>query len=194
MRKIKFTFLTTFGLLSAFSCFSQEYNWGVGLRVGDPMGITVKKYLTDNRALELNVGRAFYWWGHESRFKVCDDPTFADCKFWGYPRSSFALGIQGHYLFQKDIVELKGLQWYYGFGGQLRFNRYEYQYKLEGNKTWFYATKPEFDIGGDAVIGLEYIFPNAPIAVFADVSVFVEVFDNLFLFWPQGGFWGRYNF
>jgi len=53
---------------------------------------------------------------------------------------------------------------------------------------------PEFDVGGDAVIGLEYLFSGAPISVFADVNIFVEIFDNIFLFWPQGGIGGRYNF
>ena len=194
MKFFKFSFLTACCLLTTFSCFSQNYNWGVGLKAGDPMGITVKKYLLDDRALELNIGRAFYWWGYENRFKVCDDPNFKDCNFWGYSRSAFALGIQGHYLFHNDLTGLEGLQWYYGLGVQLRLNSYEYRYKLEGSNKWIYATQPEFDVGGDAVIGLEYLIPDLPIAVFADVNIFVEIFDNLFLFWPQGGIGGRYNF
>ena len=179
MKFFKFSLLTVCSLLAALSCFSQEYNWGIGLRVGDPMGITVKKYLQNDQALELNVGRAFYWWGYKSRFKVCNDPNFKDCNFLGYPRSRAALGIQGHYLFHKDIVEVEGLQWYYGLGAQLRFNRYEYRYKLEGSNKWIYATKPEFDVGGDAVIGLEYLIPGVPIAVFTDVNIFVEIYGYI---------------
>lgn len=192
MKFFKFSLLTACSLLVALSCSSQDYNWGIGLRAGDPMGITVKKYLSDDRALELNVGRAFYWWGHKNRFTFCDKPGIKDCNLLGY--TPFALGIQTHYLFHKDIPELVGLQWYYGFGVQVRFSSYKYRYKLEGEKNWIHDIRPEVDFGSDLVAGLEYLIPDFPITVFADITLFVEIFDNPFLFWPQAGIGGRYNF
>ena len=50
------------------------------------------------------------------------------------------------------------------------------------------------DRGVDGVLGLEYTFSEAPLAVFLDATLFMEVFDNPFVFWPQVGLGIRYNF
>ena len=205
MKYFKFSLLTVCSLLAALSCFSQKYNWGVGLRAGDPMGITVKKYM-ENNALELNFGRTHLFGGkgyYNNRF----DDWYLENKF-GYKdfqylgfKASVPIGFQLHYLIHKDIPidDLEGLQWYFGAGGQLRFQTYtfDYRYKLEGNSEWFYSTGErvtDIDFGGDGVIGLEFLIPDSPITIFTDVNIFVEIFDNPFLFWFQAGIGGRYNF
>lgn len=205
---LKFLFLILFVvILSTHTVLAQE-NWAVGVRLGDPSGISIKKYTADN-ALEINVGRTRLssrdnW--YNDRF----DDWYADQKFGyndfqyrGYSAST-PLGIQVHYLFRKPIAqfadeEVVGLEWYYGVGGQLRYQTYtyDYRYKLSGDPNWYYKTGErltDIDIGLDGVIGLEYTFEDAPISVFLDATLFMEVVDDPFLFWLQAGVGARYNF
>lgn len=209
-----FSFLTACILLATFRCFSQDYNWGIGLRLGDPSGITIKRYLEpkgmvfpkDDKALELNIGRTHLFRRkgyYDNRFNdwyLKNQFGYKDFKYLGN-KVSAPLGFQLHYLIHKDIPinELEKLQWYFGVGGQFRFQTYtfDYKYKLEGNPNWFLATGErvtDIDFGVDGVIGVEYIIPGAPVSVFVDFTLFMEIVDNPFMFWPQAGIGGRYNF
>jgi len=197
-------------LFSAFLLISMNIHaqdWGIGIRLGDPSGITLKKYMSSN-ALELSVGRTHLFngrgWYDKGFNKWYNNKNFGynDYDYVGY-NSSVPLGIQIHYLFQKSITEvaeeeISGLDWYFGFGGQLRFQNYsyDYRYKLTNKSDWVYKTErvTDFDIGADGVIGLEYTFSGAPISVFLDMTLFMEIVDDPFRFWFQGGIGGRYNF
>jgi hypothetical protein len=44
------------------------------------------------------------------------------------------------------------------------------------------------------VIGLEYTLPSAPLSLFADVNLFLEIVDAPFFAAGQGGAGIRYNF
>jgi hypothetical protein len=194
-----------------FSVFAQKKsssnpNLGVGLRLGDPTGLTVKKYLGRN-ALEFNVGRTYMFSGgaryYDRRFDdwyddwYRDYPHYKDFQYTGYSRSA-PISFQLHYLFQKDIKEVDNLQWYWGLGAQLRIQKYnyKYRYKLDGGPEWYYAQEgvTDLDVGVDGVLGVEYRIPSIPVSVFADVDLFMEVADNPFAFWFQGGLGARYNF
>ena len=178
-------------------------NWGIGFRLGDPSGLSVKKY-DGNHAWELNVGRSHLFDRHD-RYYDRYDRWYADQHFnykahelvnYSYGR---ALGIQLHYLVQKDVKNATGLGWYYGFGGQLRFQqyRYDYRYKLENGPDWIVVSDQrvaETDLGLDGVIGLEYKFQNAPLNLFVDGTLFMELIDDPFFFQPQFGIGARYVF
>ncbi|PCH65206.1 MAG: hypothetical protein COC01_10110 [Bacteroidetes bacterium] len=183
---------------------SFGYNWGVGIRLGDPSGITVKKY-KGGRALEISFGRTAFLRdkGYDDRFidryysNKYDYTDFQSLNI----NTTTPFAIQAHYVIHHDLIieGLEGLQWYYGLGGQIRFQSYtyDYRYKLEGESKWRYATggvRNNLDIGGDAVLGLQFQIPDTPITVFADLALFMEFIDNPFLFWFQGGLGGRYNF
>ena len=69
--KGKFFIVVIAGIFLAFamntgvhaqSTVSSPDKWGVGIRLGDPSGLTVKRYL-GKQAIELNVGRTRMW-GH----------------------------------------------------------------------------------------------------------------------------------
>lgn len=177
--------------------------WGAGIRLGDPSGLTLKKYL-GNKAWELNIGRTHFGYGRDwygRRFyDWYDDRDFPydDFRYDGY-RRRFPLAVQLRYLIQKDIRGAQGLEWYYGLGGQVQFHSYyfNYRYKPGGGKDWVYVSDErvfDIDLGADLVIGLEYTFKDAPISLFLDASLFMEVLDDPFLFWPQAGIGGRFRF
>ncbi|MBK6832505.1 MAG: hypothetical protein IPG92_18020 [Flavobacteriales bacterium] len=48
--------------------------------------------------------------------------------------------------------------------------------------------------GADGVIGLEYTFSKVPISLFLDGTLFMEIFDDPFLFRPQAGTGARFRF
>jgi hypothetical protein len=183
---------------------NSAQKWGIGLHFGDPSGITFKKYLQNGNALELNVGRTHFWdrrgW-YDSRFDnwyMKKNYGYKEFQYLGY--HTYTPGsIQLHYLFHTILSDDGGLQLYYGVGGQLRSQRYtfDYRYKLDGNPHWYYATGDrvrDMDIGLDGALGLEYRFKNSPISVFTGITMFMELSDDPFLFWLQGGIGGRFNF
>lgn len=195
-------------LLAAGNIVKAQDSWGLGVRLGDPSGISIKKYMSKN-ALELNIGRT-YVWGHRGWYNDRFDYWYGNKKF-GYPdyeyigyRSSQPLAIQVHYLFNNPINSIgqentDGLHWYYGLGAQFRYQTYdfEYRYKIDGNPNWYIARGErvsDFDLGVDGVLGLEYRFKTVPFSVFTDITLFMEVVDEPFLFWSQGGVGIRYNF
>ena len=195
MKKIITFFAITFLLQTA--SFAQQKNWGIGLRLGDPLGLTVKKYLANRRALEFNFGSTF---GYNYRNAFYRYDRFDD-DFYDYDKHRIrsAVGLQGRYLFHKNISGVSGLEWYYGFGGQFRFFTVDYQYRYYrglGKKNWDMRNDrvTTTDFGLDGIIGLEYTFKDAPISVFADLNLFMELLDDPFLPFLQGGVGGRYNF
>src|SRR5690606_20382923 len=53
---------------------SINRNLGVGLRLGDPAGLTVKKYMGNNSAWEFNLGSSYRWgYDYDRRFYEYDD-------------------------------------------------------------------------------------------------------------------------
>lgn len=175
-------------------------NWGIGLRLGDPTGVSAKKYLPGGRALEFNLGGTSYR-GVDYRDDFYDRDKFSDYDYLNYDREG-AISFQVHYLFQKDIPDVENLQWYWGFGGQIRSKSFRYNYRFRnyygngpGDYTWVYGSDKvtDIDFGADGVIGLEYHISNAPISIFADVNVLLELLDDPLTFYGQGGIGVRYN-
>jgi hypothetical protein len=185
---------------------SSSPGYGIGVRLGDPTGISLKKYMK-GKALELIVGRSYMFNGgrgyynrrFDHRFEDWhrDYPQYRDLQYVGYSRS-FPISFQLHYLFQKDLKGIDNLQWYWGLGAQFRFQKYyfDYQYKLDGSPKWIHARErvTDLDFGLDGILGLEYKMANVPLSFFGEVDLFMEVADNPFAFWLQGGVGIRYNF
>lgn len=182
----------------------QAQDMGIGLRLGDPSGITFKKYFNEKNALEINLGRTRFGNGngyYQSRYNDWygnKNFNYTDFQYLGYS-SNTPITIQVRYLFHKDFPDVPGLKWYYGAGGQIASQTYtfDYRYKIPGDNSWRLATGEnvtDIDLGVDAILGLEYTFEDIPVSVFLDANLFVEIIDNPFLLWGQGGLGARYNF
>lgn len=182
---------------------AMAQDWGIGVRLGDPSGLSVKKY-NGNHAWEFSVGRTHlfsssrYYNNRYNNWYNGQDFRYKEHQLINY-RSTTPIGLQVHYLVHKPIKDAGGLSWYYGVGGQLRFQRfeYDYRYKVEGGPDWVVVnntTVTETDLGLDGVIGLEYLFADAPVAIFLDATLFMELFNDPFVFDGQGGIGVRYTF
>ncbi|MFN3402557.1 MAG: SH3 domain-containing protein [Cytophagaceae bacterium] len=183
---------------------SVDYNWGIGLRLGDPTGLTIKKYL-EKSALEFSIGRGYMFYGDRYYHRGFDrrydhyyynHPHYERFEY-RYYSASFPLAVQLHYVFQNNFAGVDNLYWYAGFGGQFRYQSYtyHYRYKYWGNPYWYEGSESytDIDIGVDGVFGMEFFIPRSNISVFADVTIFTELADS-FQFWPMGGIGGRFNF
>jgi hypothetical protein len=163
-----FLFFATFAM-------AQKKDWGIGFRLGEPTGISIKKYFKKD-ALELNFGRA-YWgrWGN---------------KYYGYDDyNGNAFALQLHYVIQRQIKSVKGLDWYLALGGQ--FVSHSYKYKYSKNEWREYN---DTDLGADFLVGLEYNFTETPLAIAAETGFFLELVDDPFYLRGIGGLAFRYNF
>ena len=193
-------FFTLLFLNCAFA--GEEPNFGIGFRLGEPSGLTFKKY-NSSTALELSIGRAYVgrnvgWYNEGFVHYYNNHYNYAWYEYTGVDYTT-PLGLQLHYLFQKPIDISKGsLNWYYGLGAQFRWMTitYYYKYQVQGN-PFIYSEKDTYvnmDLGLDGVIGIEYTLDPVPISIFLDATLFMEVYDTPFAFWYQGGFGARYNF
>lgn len=179
---------------------SNDRSWGLGLRLGDLSGLTAKKYLPGGKALEFSFGTTSYR-GYDYEDHFYEEDRYAEYEYLNYRRRG-AVALQVHYLFQKDISGVDNLQWYWGFGGQIRSKTYLYEYRYrnyygpgQGDYTWVTATDKvsDLDLGADILIGLEYHIPGAPLSLFTDINLMLELIDDPFVLFPQGGIGIRYN-
>lgn len=85
---------------AAVSSHAQDYDRGIGLRLGYPTSISYKQFISNQGAVELFLG--FRSWNTHG---------------W--------TNIGGMYQHHNDISELRGLSWYYGGGASVFFWNYK---------------------------------------------------------------------
>lgn len=178
MKKPFFALLFTLGFCAAHA---QQKQWAVGLRLGEPTAVNVKKYFGRSHALDMSLGGWGYVYGGRGR-------AYRD----GY--RSGGVVLMANYLWQKPIKNAKGLQWYYGLGGQLSSTRYYEGYYNNRNRFYRDEYRNNVALGLTAPIGLEWFIPNSPVSVFADLTGYVELFPAPLWINLQGGLGGRFNF
>ena len=178
-----------------FEMYAQDR--GIGLRLGYPMGITYKKYLPRNKAIEFGLGTLAPGWtqGHYYENSFHDFDKYEGLDYRSH-RVQSTIYLQGRYLFQNDI-HIEGmmgkLEWYWGIGGMLKFASIEYRYQDDLGPD-IYKTASDIDIGPEGIIGMEYTFEQVPITIFGELSLMIEILDRPGI--PRGfsGVGGRYNF
>jgi hypothetical protein len=174
----KSVFLISFLLLSV-SVYSQRQ--AIGLRVGDPVGLTYKKYFRRGiKALEFGIGTTGAAW-HENYYKN----SFKKIgRFQGFNYQSHivesTIYLQARYMVNNQIV-FEGIQgewlWYWGFGAVAKSARIQYRYNDNG--TMFTREYTDIDLGPEIIIGTEYKIEGVPINVFGEVSLMGEIINRV---------------
>jgi hypothetical protein len=168
MKKLFLLLLLT---ISSLTSFSQEKNWAVGAKIGDPSGLNLRHYLSNDKNLvEINVGVYGAIWGLKSNYK---DGAFDGAGF----------SFSGLYLWHNEMTS--NLKNYYGFGVQFTSRSY-----IDKNS----ASIPATGLGGLGQAGLEYFLPSSPISIFLEAGAYVELVPAVLYFHPQGGIGARLNF
>jgi|JI8StandDraft_2_1071088.scaffolds.fasta_scaffold10628_5 hypothetical protein len=177
----------TFLLLSK-SIIAQDI--GLGLRLGDPVAISFKKYLKKGRnAVEFNIGSYGYMYGYGSYNNGRYNGRY---RYYGdYYYRQGGVVIMGDYLWHKPLSKAKEVSVYVGVGGQLRTLRY----LKDDDRNGFYDDEVSgIGIGPEGVVGIEWIPRELPeIGVFLDARAYLEIVPQPWLV-PQVGLGVRYNF
>jgi len=158
--------------------FGQLQRQAVGIRMGDPFGLTYKVYLKNNSAIEWNAGIAFRNSNYYQKSFERDNPglNYIDHNV------DFAWALQGrflkHYPFP-DEIDVYGLSWFWGFGGQYRMAMVEYAYQSQAeagvvNKL----NEINYDLGMEILAGSEYEIPKVPLNAFIEFGLFTEIVDD----------------
>ncbi|MDR1680990.1 MAG: hypothetical protein LBS12_04310 [Prevotellaceae bacterium] len=81
-------------LLTVFSVsmYAQSYDKSIGLRLGKPVGLTYKQFVTNQNAIEAIVDLDFF------------------------TEHTFKLGVSGFYVWQWNLAGVQGLDWFVGPG------------------------------------------------------------------------------
>lgn len=177
--------------------FAQED--GVGLRLGEPLSITYKKFLDDQFALEAMIGRGgpnsanYYRRAFENR------PTTPNAFYASHAASSgFTLNLRG--MLHEDITDELNISegyllGYAGAGVQFRSIGVSYAYTDPSiSPAVFRDDRRNIDFGAEAFGGAEYYFNDLPISIFAEIGLFMEVLDRFGHLRLQGGIGVRYLF
>lgn len=196
--KTRITGVVVLLLIIVGSAQAQEQKNGIGIRLGEPLGLTYKKYLPKEKAMEFIIGTADKGWGrayYSGYFEELDE--YDDYIYRSHEvKSTFF--AEARYLFQYKIPveDMKGsLKWYWGIGALLKVAKVEYHYQqMVSPNANLKDTRTDIDFGPEAIGGIEYTFQDAPVSLFGDTSLIFEIVDQPLKLRLFGAIGARYNF
>lgn len=185
-------------VLLACCTISHAQKHAIGLRLGDPMAVTYKNYLSKTQSVEFILGSAptnWHWGYYQNSFEHYSQ--FDNERYISHEVLS-TLYLQGRYLLNYDI-QIDGmigkLDWYWGLGALLKVANVRYTFQdFSGNLPVESETKYDIDLGPEGIIGLEYKFEDVPISVFGETSLVIELLDRPGAIRVFGAAGVRYNF
>jgi hypothetical protein len=141
MKKLKLLVLTAVLFVIAFNAQAQEseyrYKHAAGVTSGYHHGLTYKRFIKENKALEGMLTTRGY---------------------------DFVL--TGLFEIHKPAFEVEGLYWYFGGGAHLGSGAYRSRYVYDDNENLIGVDHPTTAfVGLDAIGGMEYTFEDIPLNV-----------------------------
>jgi hypothetical protein len=188
-----------FFLMGSFAVHGQQHQ--LGLRVGEPISITYKTYLNKVYSAEALIGRGSPNNSRYYRRSFENNRPLSSAIYNGHSVSdAFSLNLRLAYNenlnAEFDIAEGE-LLGYGGLGIQLRNVQADYTYQIPSgtdNLPVRTTSRSNIDFGPEAFAGAEYIFRDYPVAVFAELGLFLELLDRFGHLKIQGGIGARYLF
>ena len=177
---------------------------GIGLKLGDPSGLTYKFYAAKWLAFALDVGKgasglySTYHRDHFSNFLALDTLMAGESITYLAHRVKRDLVGAVKVLLHQDVSGiLPGLQLYLGAGWQVRNVRLEYEYLVErdfneASPGTLVAERTFSGLVGS--FGLEYAYFEIPVSAFMEVEVFSDTAEDPGWTRLQGGVGLRYVF
>jgi hypothetical protein len=146
MKKILFITLILVSVISdiSFSQSPESKNFGFGVILGDPTGLTLKFWTQRNNALVIDVGASYF----------------------GSPR----VGVD--YLWHFDAFRSKVATLYAGFGGVLGIGEGKGFYYTQ-HRGFYFRSDNGVGLGVRGVLGVNIIPRNSPLEFFLEAGLLV---------------------
>lgn len=179
--------------------FAQER--GIGVRLGEPLSITYKDFLSDYISYEFMIGSAGV--NSSSYYQKDFDRNPPESNSFHVSNSAEkGVSINARMAYHEDFTDFFNIEkgYFLAYGGagiQFRSNRVTYLYTVEQVNPGLTPKQEErsnVDFGPEVFIGGEYYFDDLPISLFAEAGLFVELLDRLGHVKGQGGIGIRYIF
>lgn len=182
-----------FCMLMSFSAIGQKTSQSVGLKAGDPVGITYKRYLPGNKAFEAVVGAVPRGW-YRNYYRDAFEDDFGNSVYRSHD-VEFALALQGRIMWQYDLDEyVPDAEWYWGVGANLRLVNVDYRYSTGPDfNNNVRSNDTNIDFGPEIFAGGEYFFQDVPLTAFVELGLMLEIVDQVSMRLLGGG-GVRYNF
>lgn len=139
--------------------FAQNYNnWAVGLKVGEPVGLNVRKYFdSGSKNVDINFGTYGFLWGGTRHYNNKE-----------YYRRQAGVMVQGIFHWNKQLGAAERFQVYYGFGGQVNSRK---TVPPVGNNV----AEAKISLGAVINGGMEYSLPDNDLSLFVDLGLYTEL-------------------
>ena len=166
MRK---SILIGFLVFSALGSYAQyDSNFALGLRVGEPLGLNIRKYFQyGDKAFDVNIGTYGLLYGSQREYLKGE-----------YNGAGFM--FQGIYSWHKSLLKRDQLHVYYGFGGQVN-SRNHYPDDRIGQRD---NKERKLSLGPAAAAGVEFDLPGNELGFFIDVGTYMEAIPRPLFFHP----------
>lgn len=156
MKKTLLIFICS--LLFSISSFAQyRNNWAVGLKVGEPLGLNIRKYFREGeRTFDVNIGTYGFLYGDVRNYR--NEEIY----------SAFGGMVQGIYSYHRKLFNSERNHLYYGFGGQVNSR----------NRPLGIGTRDSFrviSIGPTVNSGIEFAIPSSDMGFFIDAGAYAEI-------------------
>ncbi len=173
----------------------------VGIKVGDPIGVSYKAYWQNRYALEAVVGTTtngayvdFIREGFEA------NNNFADFGYLGHS-VNYSVAFQAralvHLPLPAGISGEVGVDWFLGAGYNVRLLDINYVYETGDSPQNFEIGDVDdtYTIAGpEFIMGFEYLIPQTHLSAFAEANLFLDMQYEHSGVRFQGGVGARYNF
>ncbi|HZY78312.1 MAG TPA: hypothetical protein VFE50_02230 [Cyclobacteriaceae bacterium] len=182
--KHRLTLLIFLASAIAFSATAQtQPAQSVSLRLGVPLGLTYKTYVTKRAAIEFGLGAAGPAWGKHYYINAFNNiPKYENFKYLDHQVRS-TLYLQARYLkdFSIPTTGMEGqLGWYCGAGLVAKISQVKYTYTntnaVPPTQT---DRRTDVDFGPEAILGAEYWLEDTPFSFYGEGSLMLEIFDRV---------------
>lgn len=172
----------------------------IGVRIGEPIGITYKAYFLKRFGFEVIAGTSIGGvYVNFIRDQFDQNPAYDSLNYVGHVVNYTVTGqarLVMHNPLPEAITGTRGVDWYIGVGGMYRLLNVRYTYERGSTPTDFEigSITESFNVAGpEAFIGFEYLLPGTQVAAFAEGGVFFDLLNSSQDPRFQGGIGLRYN-
>jgi hypothetical protein len=157
MKKVALTLVVV--VVTAISSFGQyESNWALGLRVGEPLGLNIRKYFSyGDRAFDVNIGTFGLLYGRERYYNKKKIYASAGVMF------------QAIYSWHFSAFNSDNFHVYYGLGGQINSRDRVLDTGIREDKFRVIS------VGPAGAAGMEFTLPDKNLGIFLDAGGYLEI-------------------